>query len=216
MSNGWTPRLNSNGVQYPARYWWDPNINPNATFGNCLANCTTYAYGRVIENGNPPPTNGIWQANYWHNNVANGWVAIPFDRSRVKPGDILEWSSIHVAVVEYIDSDGGIMVSESNYTGNNGQAYAIIDGERTFSPRTHAVMGNSLQSVSNWMFRNYPDRTWRLRKVWSATWILVNPETSYQPGPPGPPEPQPSGQEAIWTLLVPILKRKRKKGGMLL
>lgn len=210
MSN-WTPRYSASGVEYPNPYYWNPSINPNATFGNALANCTTYAYGRPIENGNPPPVTRIYDAKHWVDavNTAEGWRKLDFSWEAAKPGDVLVWSSNHVAVVERKNANGSLTISESNYTGNHGKAY----WGGTYDHRTTDVMGSTLQSVSNWMFTNYPNRTWNLRDVWSATWILSNPGTGYDPGPtpPGPPQPEPSGEARlpIW-MMIPT----KRKGGI--
>lgn len=116
----WTARTNSDGLYYGGSahsYYWDPAVNPNAVPRYCMANCTTYAYGRMLEAGSPAPVSVIRNANYWHTVLTNGWTAIPYDPTLVAPGDILEYAtgrSNHVAVVE--DVSNGIVTSNSNYT----------------------------------------------------------------------------------------------------
>ena len=149
-----------------SQYYWNTSQNPNATFENCMANCTTYAYGRVKENGLPAPVTVIRNANLWHTvvNTSAGWDVLNYyDGMYLYPGDILQWgdrekylagespqyrySAVHVAVVETRGTSPSI--SGSWYTGDDGTAD---------SDRTTAVMGNTLASVSNWMVSHYSNR----------------------------------------------------------
>lgn len=133
-----------------SKYYWNKSYNPNADFENCMANCTTYAYGRVRENGLPAPVTRIVNANNWHTvvNTSAGWSLIRYIQGMsLKAGDILEWEEIHVAVVETNGTNPG--VSASWYTGDDGTAD---------SDRSTAVMGDSLASVSNWMVSHRPNR----------------------------------------------------------
>lgn len=133
-----------------SRYYWNISYNPNADFDNCMANCTTYAYGRVRENGLPAPVTRIVNANNWHTvvNTSAGWSLIRYTQGMsLKAGDILEWEAVHVAVVETYGTNPG--VSASWYTGDDGTAG---------SDRSTAVMGDSLASVSNWMVSHYSNR----------------------------------------------------------
>ena len=133
-----------------SRYYWNPSYNPNATFENCMANCTTYAYGRVMENGLPAPVTRIRNANLWHTvvNTSAGWTLLNYSQGMsLKPGDILEWAAIHVAVVETYGTNPGV----------SGSWYTDDDGHST-GDRTTAVMGDTLASVSNWMVSHYSNR----------------------------------------------------------
>ena len=133
-----------------SKYYWNPSYNPAATFDLCMANCTTYAYGRVRENGLPAPVTRIRNANFWHTvvNTSAGWSLLNYSQGMsLKPGDILEWSAVHVAVVETYGTNPS--VSGSWYTGDDGTAG---------SDRSTAVMGNTLASVSNWMVSHCPNR----------------------------------------------------------
>ena len=103
----WTPQTNRSHYEYGAgswsRYYWDRSVNPNATPELCLANCTTLAYGRVMEEGYPAPVTRILNANLWHTvvNTAEGWELLNYYSGMLlMPGDVLEWSAMHVAVVE--------------------------------------------------------------------------------------------------------------------
>lgn len=149
----WIPRYTRNGIEYGgtySQYYWNSSINPNATFQLCLANCTTYAYGRVKEEGLPAPVTRIRDADLWHTvvNTSAGWSLLSYTQGMtLYPGDIVEWAAMHVAVVETTGTNP--TVSGSWYTDDNGTAYGT---------RSTSVMGSTLQSVSNWMIANYPYR----------------------------------------------------------
>ena len=52
------PRTNTNGIlygDYNGYFYWDLTYNPYASPQYCMANCTTYAYGRAREIGSPAP-----------------------------------------------------------------------------------------------------------------------------------------------------------------
>ena len=125
---------------------WNVNNNPNATIGNCLANCTTLAYGL----SKIKPVSRIVGASNWHKYLTNGFTAIPFDRTKVKEGDIIEWvNHVHVAIVDKVEN-GNIWLHCSWYTGDHGTA--MWNGHydtRSFS---------SLKEVSDFMANNYPTR----------------------------------------------------------
>ena len=126
-----------------SQYYWSNSNNPGATFDLCMANCTTYAYGRVMENGLPRPVTQFRNANNWHNyvNTSDGWSLLTYSSGMaLVPGDIVEWSGNHVAVVE--TSGTNPYISGSFYTGDDGTGS---------SNRSTAVMGNSLYTVSLWM-----------------------------------------------------------------
>lgn len=195
----WTPRTTRNGIEYGgaySSYYWS-SLNPGATYSNCLANCTTLAYGRVIEEGCRAPVSSFVDAGNWHNVVTNGWIAYSYNSyvSNIKPGDIIEWPG-HVAVVENV-SGSAIYCSSSLYTGDHGRAY-WPPGSSTYDTRSASVMGSSLQDVSDWMIANYD---WRFYEYVNAdtitnvrlgiqpTYILVNPDSGPGPGPgPTPSE----------------------------
>lgn len=120
--------------------------NPNATVPNCIPNCTTLAYGLAYIK----PVSRIVNASNWHNYLTNGWTYERFDRSRVKPGDIIEWvQGVHVAIVDAVVG-GVIYVHSSWYTGDHG--VAIWNGQ--FDTRSFT----SLKGVSDFMSTNYPTR----------------------------------------------------------
>lgn len=189
----WTPRTTRNGIEYGgtySSYYWS-SVNPGANYSNCLANCTTLAYGRVLEEGCRAPVSSFIDAGNWHTVVTNGWVAHSYSSyvSNIKPGDIIEWPG-HVAVVEAV-SGSTIYCSSSLYTGDHGRAY-WPPGSSTYDTRSTSVMGSTLQDVSNWMIANYAWRFYEyvdsntitnVRLGVQPTYILVNPDSGPGPGP---------------------------------
>lgn len=186
----WSPRTSRSGIEYggsDSQYYWNSSINPNATFQLCLANCTTYAYGRVQEEGLPKPVTTIRNANNWHTvvNTAEDWSLLNYTSGMVlNQGDIVEWSANHVAVVEYQGTNP--TVSASWYTDDNGHVYGS---------RTTAVMGNTLQSVSNWMIANYPTRFFHTNTLTNESRLAGNSQNPLYvlrytgSTPPTPPTP---------------------------
>ena len=184
----WTPRTNRNGLEYGGsanNYFWNPSYNPGASYENCLANCTTYAYGRILEAGDPAPISGWHSAAAWHLNLINGWTVLPYSPHTVMVGDLVEWvSNNHVAVLEAADPNLGILyVSDSYYTGDHGVSY----WQGSYDLRTAAVMGSTMQSVSNWMIANYPGRFFHYGNMYESVgsdpdYILRNPRNIPQTG----------------------------------
>ena len=182
MSRTWVPRTNRNGIEYggvASVYYWT-NVNPGASYENCLANCTTLTYGRILENGDPPPTSGMPNAGAWPWALTNGWTYEAYSPHTIRQGDILCWESQnHVAVIEGWDANLGVIYcSHSYYTGDHGVAY--WNGHYDY--RTSAVMGNTMLSVCNWMIANYPDRFYHYGSIYDAglgtpEWILRNPNS---------------------------------------
>lgn len=87
--------------------------------GSVLPNCTGYAWGRALEILNLTDCNlSTRNADNWYNNTADGYPR----GSVAKLGAILCYSggylTGHVAVVEQINQDGSIIISESNYGGD--------------------------------------------------------------------------------------------------
>ena len=101
----WVPQTNRSHFVYGAgswsKYYWDGDYNPGARYvtkvgyDNCLANCTTLVYGRVLENGYPPPVTSFRNANRWHLwvNEDEGWSVLDYVSGMLLyPGDIIEYS----------------------------------------------------------------------------------------------------------------------------
>jgi hypothetical protein len=128
--------------------------------------------------GAPGPISGWHNAMAWHNSLTNGWTYIPYALSDLKVGDIVEWvSGNHVAVVEYIDDQNNVYVSQSYYCDDNGQA--------TANTRSWQLWGSTPQSVDNYGYSHWPTRYFNYGLVTSAAlgypdYILRNP-VDYDP-----------------------------------
>lgn len=144
--------------------FWNIDFNKNANITNGLANCTTAVIGFCIAEGNPLPVSHIVSASNWDNYLINGWTDIPYDETKIKVGDILQWkTNCHVAKVAKI-VDGIIYMNASFYTGEHGVSIwnGGYDTRDSFS---------SLQQLSDFMSKNYPDRfyhCWNLDKECQA------------------------------------------------
>lgn len=189
--NRWTPRTTVNGIRYgqaQAQYYWDYAYNPGAyfdpslnTYDLALPNCTTYAYGRVREQGSPAPISGWHNANAWHAYLANGWTYVNYSLDALEVGDIVEWtgssSRNHVAVVEKIEGSN-VYVSQSYYCDDNGQA--------TANTRSASLWGSTKASVDAYGYSHWPGRYFNYGLITSAglglpNYILKNP-TSFTNG----------------------------------
>lgn len=166
--SSWVPRTTRSGIEYggaQGSYYWTYAYNAGANSALCLANCTTYVYGRLQEAGDTPPVvYGFPNAQYWHGSLANGWTYIPYRFEDLEPGDVLEWSNgmNHVAVVEEVGT------SPYNY-------YRV--SESLYTSRDESM---SLAQISAWMIANYPNRFFYYGQGTSAysaapTYILKNP-----------------------------------------
>lgn len=184
--SAWVERTSIEGIKYgdgSAGFYWDVSNNPNASFGLCLPNCTTYAYGRVLEAGCDAPVSSIHNANNWHNYVTNGWQAINFSEGDLSPGDIIEWSvgsAGHVAVCESINPT---MISASDYTDDS--CGWPLSGHRTpgvsWGGSPYSI--STMEDISRWLSMKAPNRFFRYgslanensRAGAEPTYILKNP-----------------------------------------
>ncbi len=155
---------------------WENNYAPNAFYPQgssrgldsgspkTYGNCTWYANGRLLELGYDPNivrkfsrAAGMWLgiAQSEAKRQANTGTPVTISNSlddtnfSPQPGDIAEYQYGHVAIVEAVDPDGGIILSESSYgTGAANYLY------RTFKVfRTQTNVGER---------GGYPDRFIRL------------------------------------------------------
>lgn len=111
----YTPRLDSNGMS-GSKYYYSDNIFYLSGYG--LPNCTCYAWGRRYEiTDTYPSTLSTSDAKDWYPHaitVGDSTGKIP------KLGAIACWyyePGGHVAVVEQINDDGSIVISESAWGG---------------------------------------------------------------------------------------------------
>lgn len=111
FSQEYKPRLTApNGEPY-----YTSKLNVYSQTGYGMPNCVAYAYGRLYElNGEAPKLNRGDAGQWWSINKRNGY----YDYGDVaERGAVACWSN-HVAIVEEINKDGSITVSESHWGGN--------------------------------------------------------------------------------------------------
>jgi surface antigen len=143
---GKAPILSQKGADYfkaRPQFYTTGNIFSQSSYGSNLVdgysyregNCTWYAHGRVKElGGNPAALNSMYgNANQWHQQLSNGSQIV----YSPQPGDIAQWTSNgqnHVAVVERVNGDGTITISESDYISNwDGGGAGSLHRVRTIS-----------------------------------------------------------------------------------
>ena len=134
-------RVNASYFNDRPQFYNSGNIFANSMYGSSLVgrrgytegNCTWYAHGRLLElGGNRAALQSMWgNANQWHTQISNGTKIV----SSPRPGDIAQWTSNganHVAVVERVNSDGTIVISESHYrTSRDGGGAGTLHDVRT-------------------------------------------------------------------------------------
>lgn len=110
LAKEFEPRLTSpNGEPYYTR-----KLNVYSQQGYGMPNCVAYAYGRLYElNGEAPKLNRGDAGQWWSINKRNGYYEYGDVAER---GAVACWSN-HVAIVEEINNDGSITVSESHWGG---------------------------------------------------------------------------------------------------
>lgn len=114
-SETFKPRLDSSGME-GSKYYYSDNVFYQAGYG--LPNCTCYAWGRQYEITDEKPTNlSTGDAGEWYPYA----VSIGDNVGQTpKLGAVLCMNyegSGHVAIVEKINSDGSIVISQSAYNG---------------------------------------------------------------------------------------------------
>jgi surface antigen/pimeloyl-ACP methyl ester carboxylesterase len=128
------------------------STNPSSTnLGNAKGNCTWYVNGRLKELGYNSNTLDrlTGNASDWDDLARNAGIHIS---STPQIGAIAQWEYGHVAVVEKVNSDGTIVISESSYapgtpydylyksevvSASNPNRYIIID--KNISPNTITI-----------------------------------------------------------------------------
>lgn len=102
---------------------------PNPKLGQSKGNCTWYASGRAKQWGrngaNVDKLSGY--AYDWGNQAARAGLRISNTPER---GAIAQWDSGHVAIVESVNGDGTITISESSYSANLGSSIDYLYGTR--------------------------------------------------------------------------------------
>lgn len=90
------------------------SLNYYAITGTPMPNCVAYAYGRIYEmNGEKPLLTHGNAGEWWGMNIAGGYYKYG---QEPKVGAVACWSG-HVAVVERVNDDGSVTLSESHWGG---------------------------------------------------------------------------------------------------
>ena len=105
---------------------------PNPKLGKSKGNCTWYANGRAKQLGRNAANVDKMTGNayQWGTQARN--ANIPTSRTP-QVGAIAQWDSDHVAVVEQVNSNGTILISESSYSANIGGSADYLYRTRTIS-----------------------------------------------------------------------------------
>ena len=107
------PRLTSDGIEGNP-YWYD--YNPFTLAGYPLPNCTTYCWGRWYEITGEYPELPLGNANTWFDDAKE--MGKKTGQTPQLGAIICMWylgAGGHVAIVEQINDDGSIVVSESGW-----------------------------------------------------------------------------------------------------
>ena len=105
------PRLTAPDSSIP---YYSSKLNRYFQTGTPMPNCVAYAYGRIYEMNGEAPLLTHGSAGDWYGmNKANGYYDYG---SEPKLGAVACWSG-HVAIVEAINSDKSVTISESHWGG---------------------------------------------------------------------------------------------------
>lgn len=105
------PRLTAPDSSIP---YYSSKLNVYFQTGTPMPNCVAYAYGRIYEMNGEAPLLTHGSAGDWYGmNKRNGYYDYG---SEPKLGAVACWSR-HVAIVEAINDDGSVTISESHWGG---------------------------------------------------------------------------------------------------
>lgn len=110
------PRLSKDGMK-GNKYWYDNSYNAGSNGDSALPNCTTYASGR-FSSLNGQNLRNIMKGRTGFGNAKEWYSQTTLDKgSTPKLGAIACFDGTlgHVAIVEQINDDGTVTVSQSNY-----------------------------------------------------------------------------------------------------
>ena len=110
-NDNYEPRLTAPNSSIP---YYSRELNVYAQTGTPMPNCVAYAYGRIYEmNGEKPLITHGSAGDWYFINKSHGYYEYG---SEPKLGAVACWSN-HVAVVEKINDNGSITLSESHWGG---------------------------------------------------------------------------------------------------
>ena len=145
------PRFSKDGMK-DSNYWYDTTFNAGASGDVMLPNCTTYASGRLSEETGENMRNimngrkGFGNAKEWYSQTTLEKGSTP------KLGAIACFGGTlgHVAVVEQINDDGTVTVSQSNY-----QAKKDYNSSNYFQTKTYKLEVGKVASGVGLTFLGY-------------------------------------------------------------
>jgi surface antigen len=129
------PRFSKDGMK-DNKYWYDTTYNAGASGDIMLPNCVTYASGRLSEE------TGENMRNIMKGRTGFGNACEWYDQTTLSKGSTPKLGAIacfggtlgHVAVVEQINEDGSVVVSQSNY-----QAKKDYNSSNYFQTKTYTL-----------------------------------------------------------------------------
>lgn len=145
------PRYSKDGMK-DNKYWYDKTYNAGASGDSALPNCVTYASGRLSEENGENLRNimngrtGFGNAKEWYNSTTLNKGSEP------KLGAIACFNGTlgHVAIVEQINDDGTVTVSQSNY-----QATKDYNSSNYFQVKTYKLEVGKVASGVGLVFQGY-------------------------------------------------------------
>ncbi|MEG4322119.1 MULTISPECIES: S8 family serine peptidase, partial [unclassified Microcoleus] len=132
MPNFNLPAYRENNIFWQSGYA-PASTHPSSTnLGSALGNCTWYVNGRLQQLGYSTTALNKLSGNAydWDNQAAAAGISMS---NTPQLGDIAQWESGHVAVVEKVNPGGTILISESSYTPNSGSAADYLYKTETIS-----------------------------------------------------------------------------------
>ena len=139
------PSFSSNAYGSNSNIFWASGYAPSSTtppnpqLGSALGNCTWYAFGRMLDLGANQATLSSLHGNadQWATEASANGIPVdtnPTVHSIAELDSNSGFSNGHVAVVESVNSDGTITVTESSYDTNTTSTWDFLWRHRTVSP----------------------------------------------------------------------------------
>lgn len=133
-------------------------ISRNPETGLVLPNCTGYAWGRFMEILGSTPKLSTGNAGTWYDNTSDGYSrgSIP------QVGAVICWGggssgAGHVAIVEKVNGDGSILISNSDYSGRMFYTATVYKSSNYSISSSHKFQGFIYNpAVSGQLLSNTP------------------------------------------------------------
>jgi len=138
------PNFSNSSYSSKENIFWAAGYAPSSTnppkpkLGSALGNCTWYAFGRLLELGaNQAQLSSLHGGAYQWASEANGVFTVdqkPAVHAIAQLNSVKGYSTGHVAVVESLNADGTITVTESSYDTDATSPWDVLWRHRTVSP----------------------------------------------------------------------------------